>query len=319
MPLFGKSTKPFIDESRGDPEAAALRQAAASGNWQPVETALANTTDQGRREFLVEAISAHTRNIGWVDRWVRERPALPAARAVWGACAVQYAFQIRTGAAPEKVSDHQWRGFAEWLGQALQQLRHATQVDGNDSAPWVALLWAAVGVGGEPDEVAEVWEAAQHRNPRTELGALAYTTFISPRWHGTAEQMWAFVHGLLADEPDGGPRWMLIPTAHLENWVAQSMEASTKLQARGYFRRPDVQQEIIDAYSRYLGSPARRTSPLEPQARETFAGAFYLMGSRDELRRELEHVGPGIQEIPWAYFGSPLTAYQKVRESVGLK
>ena len=97
------------------------------------------------------------------------------------------------------------------------------------------------------------------------------------------------------------------------------MAGDADVHASRYFQQPDVQKDINDAYQKYLGSPARRPSPLEPQNREMFACAFYLMGARDLLRKELEQIGPGIQTLPWGYLGAPLAAYQSVRESVGLK
>ncbi len=317
--LFRRPAGPFIDPSRGDAEAANLRKAAAAGEWRPAEAALAATTDPLRREFLIDALALDTSHLEWVDAWVRERPDLQTARTVWGACAAQFAFHIRTGAAPQNVSAEQWRGFHEWLGHAQEQLRHATLMDPSDSAPWVALAWCAVGLEVPLGDATERWEGARRLNPQTELGAMAYTTFVSPRWNGTAELMWKFVHGLLADEPEGSPRWTLAPMGHFEQWVAERMRRDSAVHASRYFEQPHVQQEIRDAHRRYLGAASRRPSPLESQNRELFAGAFYLMGARDELRRELEHIGPGIQRLPWGYLGSSLASYQNVREAAGLK
>ncbi|TMF73294.1 MAG: hypothetical protein E6I15_11210 [Chloroflexi bacterium] len=319
MPLFGKQTKPFIDHARGDAQAAELRKSAAALDWAAVESALRSTGDRTRREFLVDAVALGSTDLKWVDRWVQERPDEPLARLLWGACGVHYAWHVRSGAEPKYVSSDQMKGFHEWLGHAEDQLQHAIVLDPNDSAPWIALLWSAVGLGLPLEEATSRWENVSRLNPQTELGALGYTTFVSARWNGSHDLMWDFIRKRLANEPDGSPQWVLVPDGHFEQWVADRMAGDADVHASRYFQQPDVQKDINDAYQKYLGSPARRPSPLEPQNREMFACAFYLMGARDLLHKELEQIGPGIQTLPWGYLGAPLAAYQGVRESVGLK
>lgn len=317
LPIFGKQVKPFIDPAKGDPEAARLRAAAAANDWPSVDGALGATTDRLRREFLVDSIALETTSLGWVDRWIKEQPAEQLPRLMWGACAVHYAWHIRSSKAPRHVTTDQFMGFHECLAHAEEQLRLATTMDPDDGAPWIALLWTAVGLGPPLREATTRWEEIAERSPRSELGALAYTNYVSPRWNGSAELMWKFVHGLLEGEPEGSPRWGLVADAHFEQWVAESMERDPH--ARSYWQQPEVQQEINEAYARYLGSAARMSSPLEPKHRGDFAVAFYLTGARDALKRELAQIGPGIQRTPWGFLGQPVGVYQEVRGSVGLR
>ncbi|MGA7912594.1 MAG: hypothetical protein WCC30_13770 [Candidatus Dormiibacterota bacterium] len=318
-PLFGRQVKPFIDETRGDAEAARLRAAAASGDWQAVDAALGATVEPKRREFLVDAVPMHTSDLRWVDAWVRERPESAAARTMWGACAVQHAWNVRSGAEPRYVPAERMKAFQDWLTHADEQLSHAAALAPDDSAPWVALLWCAIGLGTAFDETWQRWQNVAQRDPDTELGALAYATYIGPRWHGAADMMWKFVLDQVGNEPAGSPLWSLVPHGHFEQWVAERMDRNSQVHASRYFQQPEVQNSITDAYGKYLGSPARERSYLEPQFRELFAGCFYLMGERDLLRKELEQIGPGIQNLPWNYLGSPLVAFQSVREAAGLK
>jgi hypothetical protein len=317
--LFGRQTKAFIDPSRGDAEASRLRTAVASGDWRSVELALGAATEHLRREFLVDAISQQSGNPSWADPWIREQPASATARLMWGACAAQYAWKVRTGAVPEHVAPDRMAGFHQWLMNAEDQLGHASALAPQDSAPWVNLLWCAVGLGTPLAETQKRWDGVFQRDPESELGAMALTTCIGPRWNGTADLMWEFIHGHLAHAQEGSPLWFLVPHGHIEQWVAERMEPATSERASRYFEQPQVQAEITDAYGRYLASPARVRSYLEPQHRELFAGCFYMMGMRDILRKELELVGPGIQNLPWAFMGSSLTVYQKAREAAGLK
>ena len=319
MPFFAKPTKPFIDPTRGDAEAEAIRRAATAGDWQPLASALSSSSDRSRREFLVDAVVQKRDDLRWVDRWVGEQPASATARAVWGASAVDYSWKVRTAAEPQHVSAERFKGFFDWLHNAEEQLTHAVAMDPSDSVPLVARLWSAVGLGLPLEEATARWESLVALNPRTELGAIAYVTYISPRWNGTSELMWQFLGGLLRDEQDGSPRWGLVPDAHFEQWVADRMHGNARVHSSRYFQQPEVQQSIRDAFARYLGSASRQRSPLEPQYRGLFAAAFYLMGDGAALKRELETLGAGIQTIPWGYLGSTLAAYQNVRESVGLK
>ena len=284
MPLFGKSAKPFIDHARGDAEASRLRAVATSGSvdWKTIDAAIRATSDPVRREFLVDAVASHSRDLRWVDAWIEARPDDELGRLMWGACAHNYAFEIRTAAIPESVSGEQWKGFGEWLVHSEEQLRLATTMDPADSAPWVGLLWTAVGLGPPLREVTSDW-----------------------------------LHRVLATEPDGGARWPLVPNGHFEQWVAESMDKNPH--AKRYWDEPEVQREINEAWARWTGGPAPRTWFLAPWYWEVFAGAFYLMRDREKLRKALEKTGPGIQPVPWAYLGPAVEIYQKVRESVGLR
>ena len=319
MPFFKKQPKVFIDRSRGDAVAAKLRAAAAAGDWRTVDEGFKATTERLRREFLVDAIAADTKDLRWVDRWVRERPSEQLPRLLWGACAINFAWSVRSGLEPKHVSAQQFRGFHEWLGAAEEQLRGAASMDPDDSAPWIGLLWTAVGLGHPLTEAAARWDEVFKRSPRTEQGAIAYTTCISPRWNGTAELMWKFLHDLLAHEGDGSYRWALVPNGHLEQWVAERMDKSSAVHASRYFQQPDVQQEIKAAHARYLGAATREPTPNEGWYRELFAATFYLMGERDALRAEMEKIGPGVQQIPWTYIGGVGTAYESAREMAGLR
>src|SRR5256885_2475843 len=149
MPLVGKSAKPFIDHARGDAEASRLRAVAASGSmdWKTIDAAIRATSDPVRREFLVDAVASHSRDLRWVDAWIEARPDDERARLMWGACAHNYAFEIRTAAIPENVSREQWKGFGEWLMNFEEQRPLAAMMDPPESATVVGDLWATVAFG----------------------------------------------------------------------------------------------------------------------------------------------------------------------------
>jgi hypothetical protein len=319
MPIFGGRPKTFVDEAQGDAEAARLRAAAGAKDWRSVEAALGATTDPIRRELLVDAIMAGTTDLSWVEAWIRSKPESQLGRLMWGMCAVQYAWQIRSGRAPQYVSGDQWKGFYEWLGHAEEQLSHAAKMDPTDSAPYVGLLWSAVGLGVDREEAEARYALAFERNPRTQLGVWAYATYLSPKWHGSSELMWSFLRDLLEREVEGSPRWVMVPMGRIEEAVDEGMERNTSLRGTGHFEKPEVQRDILDAYAKYLGSPAKQASPFEWGNRQWFAMALYLMGAREQLRAELQKMGPGIQSSPWGYMGKPSAIYERAREWAGLR
>src|SRR2546423_13172050 len=115
MPQCGKSTKAFIGRARGDSEAIRLRAGAASGSgdWKEIDAAIKATNDPVRREFLVDAVASHSRDLRWVDAWIEARPDDELARLMWGAGAHNYAFEIRTAAIPENVAREEGKGVGE--------------------------------------------------------------------------------------------------------------------------------------------------------------------------------------------------------------
>jgi hypothetical protein len=319
MPIFGGRAKTFIDQAQGDAEAGRLRDAAAARDWRKVEASLVATTHPLRREFLIDRIVDGTRDLGWVETWVNEKPADKTARLMWGRCAVQYAWSIRSGRAPQHVSQDQFKGFFEWLGHADEQLTNAANMDPNDAEPYVGMLWTAVGLQLDHEEATARWERAVARNPRTQVGLWAYTTHISPKWHGTSELMWGFLREFLSREPEGSPRWVMVPMGHFDEALAQGMRGDTSVRGTRHFDKPEVQRDIMDAYAKSLASPAKEPSPFEWSNRQFFAGAFYLIGARDLARKEMEQIGPGIQAQPWGFLGNAIAVYEKAREWAGLR
>src|SRR5256886_11946180 len=149
MPLFGKSGKPFIDHARGDAEARRLWEVATSGSgdWKTIDAAIKATSDPVRREFLVDAVASHSRDLRWVDAWIEARPDDELARLMWGTCAHSYAFEIRTAAIPENVSQEQWKGFREWLVQFEEEAPGAGARGPGGSAPGGGGLLEASALG----------------------------------------------------------------------------------------------------------------------------------------------------------------------------
>jgi hypothetical protein len=93
-----------------------------------------------------------------------------------------------------------------------------------------------------------------------------------------------------AQVPDGHPLWVLIPNAHRERAVFETRS--------GYWQRPDVKKEILEAYHRAF--PAGIAAPLttaphklspEWTCRNYFAYCLIMTQQYDEAREQMRAIG----------------------------
>jgi hypothetical protein len=314
MRFFKRAPAPFIDRSRGNAAVGELQARLDAGDWATIEGALDAVTGE-QREFLVEALTEGGDRVPWMDAWVQARPDSGTGRLMWGAQATQWAWLARSSAPASDVEAERWKPFFERLEMAEEQLQHAAAMNPRDSAPWVGLTWSGLGRSITHAEATQRWMELAERNPATEMGAAARLSYLSAKWCGSHELMWEFINERVGQAGPGSPLWFLVPMGHIEHWLADRMSGDSPVHASRYFSQPHVQDQVRAAYSNYLDSPQKGSSPNEHRHRELFACCFYLMGDRAMLKREVEKIGLGISRSPWGYLGSPLVAYASILEA----
>jgi hypothetical protein len=99
---------------------------------------------------------------------------------------------------------------------------------------------------------------------------------VAAKWGGTDEMMFGFAREICAGAPDGAGVHVLIADAHFERWLSAF--------TRGYWKRPEVREEIIQAAKRCLTSPI--VTPRTVLIRRRFADCLSYAGEK-RLQKEL--------------------------------
>lgn len=287
--------------SLGGEQGAAATEAARKGDLGPYRHLLQTTTDLDTRAVMANQIGGCA-SIDAVAAWVAAEPNSPDAQLTWGASLIDQAWEIRGGGT--RVSDAARQGFRERLVQAVAALQHAAAGRPDDPTPWALQLVCARGLGWDRQQTELVFAEATRRDPQCWIAHLNMLVYLTAKWHGSDEAMYAFARGVSEQAPQGSDLHTLVIVAHIERWVGLELIQRERKAAKTYVKNPAVHNECVAAYERGLGSPSLRARTSTQLARNYAAAWFYLAKDKPRLRHEVMAVGNAFTDSPWHFFGS---------------
>lgn len=344
MPRWGRSRTPFLDPTHGDPRVAAIREAAAAGQWprvreltadaalpsSPAEPAgsagsavpagQAGTPDAaaapdpaGGEEltWLAEGLMTVQGAETWLARAVAEGEDPALALLLSGARHVEWAWEARTHKPAHLVTDEQFAVFHERLRVAEEQLYQAAELAPHWAAPWYFLQITGRGLQVGQEVAGRRFAATVRRAPGHLAAHRQHLQQICRKWGGSHEAVHAFAHAAMTAAPAGSSLGELVAIGHLEQWFDEDED-------HGYLSRPEVVLGLYEAAERSVHHPGYPRRRDWARAFNTFAYAFALAGETDasaDLFRVLEG---RVTSFPWSYhYGNPVSAFREWRSRVG--
>ncbi|SCF05447.1 hypothetical protein GA0074695_3147 [Micromonospora viridifaciens] len=314
MWLFKKRRQPgglVVDPAHGDPQARALIDALAAGDWRTARDILVATTDPDSRAFLMEAVGTVDGVQDWIGEWVDAEPQSTLPVLVRGCHAVYWAWAARGGKRAEHTSQDQVREFRRRLRLAENLLDEVVARDPDDVTAWTWLVTSARGrqVGG--DEARARFDEVVKRHPGHVVAHEHLLQFLCPKWFGSEEQMFALAREATAAAPDGSLLPELLAVAHIEKWLETPAEESD-----AYMQSDEVRADLLAAAEKSIFHPAfRPVFGWVPRA-SVFALGFELAHEFDAAARVFDLLGDQVSRWPWSYVGDPVTAFTRSREWV---
>ena len=188
-----------IDRSYGDPELAALRQAARTADWPGMEAILRPVRERGDFERLTFLIG-NVDDLGgdFLLKLPERLPEDPLALTVAGARHSAWAWEARTGSRATQVSEEQFRIFHDRLGAAEELLYTAAELDPESAAPWYTLCIISRGLEHGADVTRRRFDAGVRRAPGHVGLHRQMLQQLCAKWGGSHEKMHAFAREALA-------------------------------------------------------------------------------------------------------------------------
>lgn len=174
-------------------------------------------TDWERRAHLLGLAREVPADAVSIDRWVAHRPQDPLPLIVKGLHAVGQAWQARSSAPVEQVSDGRLDEFHRRLRVAEDLLTTAARLDPSSPIPWAGLLETGTGLQISLHEYEYRMEQMAARFPLYG-GFVSYLQFVSDRWCGSHEQMWEFADSVNEAAPEGSPLHAVQAEASIERF-----------------------------------------------------------------------------------------------------
>ncbi|NYI04434.1 hypothetical protein [Allostreptomyces psammosilenae] len=298
-----------------DVRLAAAVVSARGGDWRPAAAVLAANRSgpdwDARGEQAAALAAAAIEDDAWLREWLREQPGDPDALLVRATCAVEAAWRAHgwAGTAPRAPGDGSAEHFArflELLEAAEPALKRACAANPPDPNPWCLRLRHAVGTGASRAEFDRLWFEAVSR-ARHHAGAhAAALLYLSARWHGSHDEMFAFAERGAAGASERSPLALLPLQAELEFAVSGTGGPRA-------WRRP----QALEATDRLLAllpprGPALLADPWP--ARNLLACLLTRQERYEEALDQFRAIGGHATRYPWAYFGEPRAAFLSARD-----
>lgn len=229
--------------------------------------------------------------VEWVAvfrEWVRQRPESHFAHASLGMVLVDLAQEIRGMGWADSVTPDARKATVELSEEALGVLARAHELGPSD--PFTASFAIRVMLHQSTRrEAMEAWFDRGIAADPTEIEPYAAKLlYLMPKWHGSAEEMFAFARAVVAKSPAGTILPSLVTTAHWELfWRGNDV-------GKNYFPNPAAWAEMREAYERILSS-----FPRAIRYRNFLAKAAYLNKDYQRAKTELGIIGEGWEPDCW--------------------
>lgn len=301
-----------MDPSGGDETMALMLRQAAAGDWAALRQGLTSVDDPSELTWMVAKLSDVKGVEQWVPKAVAAEPGSALPLLLSGARQVSWAWEARTGARAQHVSQEQWRIFKERLEVAEEQLFEVAEREPEWLGPWYFLQISGRGASVDREAGRYRFEAALRRSPGHPASHRQRLQQLCAKWSGSHEQMHEFARSSMLAAPPGSPLGELVALAHLERWLDLPEGAD-----HAYLTRADVRAELHEALGRSILHPDYRRSRDWTSAFNTFAMVLSLAGEKRAARPLFEALDGTVTESPWHYLdgANPARAFTDHRRS----
>jgi hypothetical protein len=318
--LFGQKAKPVqpappalvVDDTFGDPDAVAVRAALAEGDWVAARAILARDWDGNDYRFLVDQAAMVQGIEEWLPDIIRDEPDDTLPQVLYGARAVTWAWEARTGAWARNVTPDRARLFLQRLAIAEDILQDVVRRDPSDTAAWTTMITVALGLSMPIDEKRRRFEQATAPDPTNVKAHRAMLKCLCEKWGGSHAAMHDFARTAAYNAPPGSRLGGLMAEAHAENWLLSGPNSAT------YYNSTFVLDELMLAAKMSVLHPDYVAQTGWPVEFNYFAHGLSLAGAHSTARQMFEAIGDHVTELPWAWLkgGDPVAAFTR-RRAVG--
>lgn len=232
-----------------------------------------------------------------LQAWLAARPESHFANACLGIFYKDYAWDARGTGWASTVGEEGWKRFAERLGKAEEILETAYRLDPSDPVVPAEIVAVTMGKGGDRERAEVHFQRAVKADPSEFTAYETMLAFLSPKWHGSIEEMLAFArhHAEHAPPDSAAPR--LVAKAHWDMYIITKN--------RDYFKDPAVWREVRESYKKTI-----ERFPKSLESRNWLARSAFMAGDLAVAREQFEIIGDEGSTEVW---GSQ-KSYQETRE-----
>lgn len=316
-PSEGMATQGLrLDQAWADPELDAAYAAVRGGDLSTgAELLKASSQSTDLRSF--RAMGLGKAAIGHSEQLELRLEALPGDPdlLLWlGQTLVFEAWEVRTGAWAEHVSEQRFATFHDILRTAAEVLDYGIAAAPDDAAPWEVLQWVAIGLQASMDDKNDIFRSAMERHPSGYQAHSGRVQALAPKWSGLdIAQIVRFGDQTVANAQPGSALCAVAGMVANEVWVDVLSDSElTRAQRGARYTREITSRKgaLLAARDKWL-IPGREPEPADISAHGTMAFALKTVGAKAAAMEQAALTQGRIESVPWAYTNAPdaLTAF----------
>jgi hypothetical protein len=305
-----------LDQAWSDPELDAAYAAVRGGDLSTgLELLRATPQCTDRRSF--RAMGLGKAAIGHSEQLELRLEAVPGDPdlLLWlGQTLVSEAWEVRTGAWADQVSEQRFATFHNILRTAAEVLDYAIAAAPDDAAPWEVLQWVAIGLAASMDDKNDIFRSAMERHPASYQAHSGRVQALAPKWSRLdIAQIVRFGDQTVANAQPGSALCAVAAMVANEVWVDVLSDSDlTKVQRGVRYTREITNRKdaLLAARDKWL-IPGRQPEAADTSAHGTMAFALKTVGAKGAAMEQAALTQGRIESIPWAYTNAPdaLTAF----------
>ena len=305
-----------LDQAWADPDLDAAYAAVRGGDLS-TGMALLKASAQNTDQRSFRAMGLGKAAIGHSEQLELRLEAVPGDPdlLLWlGQTLVFEAWEVRTGAWAEHVSEQRFATFQDILRTAAEVLDYAITGAPDDSAPWEVLQWVAIGLQASMEDKNDIFRSAMERHPAGYQAHSGRVQALAPKWSGLdIAQIVRFGDQTVANAQPGSALCAAAGIVANEVWVDVLSDTElTKLERGARYTREVSNRKglLLAARDKWL-VPGREPEAADISAHGTMAFALKTVGAKAAAMEQAALTQGRIESVPWGYTNAPdaLTAF----------
>lgn len=304
MSLFGKLKPPPWDPAEGNPHVRPALQLLEAQDWRAMSD-LYRSLGPSDRTHMIRGLGA----LSILDRDLPMESDDPAIGSIIGGIRVEWAWRHRGGSRANEVSARAFDGMRRCLLAADPMLEAAGEAAQEDTAIIASHIRCEMGLGGNYGMLTKLTNRLSRSREGNVFAAFAHLNFVTPKWHGSVEQMWVTANAY-ASKPRNAAWITLAARAHIEEWLYSYVFGGDQDLRFAYAEKladPGF-RDFMGAIDRQFWETLETGGPMSGSetifAHNNMAGALVMVDAIDLSRRHFDSMGPYIADQPLGYFST---------------
>ena len=320
MFVFGKPKAPAYDPAEGHPLVRKGLAALEARDWPNLAALYEGQEPSDRFHFV--------RGLGELSKLDDDIPVTfddPRMLTIGAGVRVGWAWRHRGGGGGETVTEDGGRNMMRCLGEAEEMLHVVGEKAPEDSTAIAFHIRTEMGLGGDYANLVPLLARAARSKEANIFVATSHLMFVTPKWHGSIEQMWSVANGY-ASKPHNAAWVAVAALGHMEEYLYCAAFSEDRDQREAYqakLRDPEFRNFAgeMDALFWKTAEEKPMTGSEAVFSHNAFGAFLVLLNAVDLSRRHLERMGPCFTRIPWyyaEYHENPLLWLNGIRKRASL-